>query len=95
MGGRRAYCTGRSFPGSEPQMLFPLAHKSPGILRPFRGWGQVLVLASLAVLTLVFSLFIRSMVREYTEDRVHTSAIASKNGRTGPLTAAHKAAPQA
>lgn len=76
-------------------MLIPLAHKSPDILKPFRGWGHVLVLASLAVLILVLSLFIRSMVREYAEDRAHTSAIASKNGRPGQLTAALKAAPQA
>ena len=61
------------------KMLIPLAHKSPCILRPFRGWGHVLVLASLAVLILVFSLFVRSMVREYAEDRAHTSAIASEN----------------
>jgi hypothetical protein len=69
-------------------MLIPLAHKSPGILKPFRGWGHVLVLASVAVLSLVFGLFIRSMLREYAEDRAHTSAIASKSGRTGQLTAA-------
>lgn len=55
-------------------MLITLAHKSPGILTPFRGWGQVLVLASLAILILVFSLFVRSMVREYADDRAHTSA---------------------
>lgn len=76
-------------------MLIPLADKSPGILKPFRGWGQVLVLASLAVLILVFSLFVRSMLREYAEDRAHTSAMASKNGRTGQPTAVLKAAPQA
>jgi hypothetical protein len=45
-------------------MLIPLAHKSPGILKRFRGWGHVLVLASLGVLILVFSLFIRAMLRE-------------------------------
>jgi hypothetical protein len=44
-------------------MLMPLAHKSPGIVKPFRGWGRVLVLASVAILLVVFSLFIRSMLR--------------------------------
>lgn len=76
-------------------MLIRLASKSPGIIKPFRGWGQVLVLSSLAVLIVVFSLFIRSMVRESAGDRAHTAAIASTNGLTGQLGAALEPDPRA
>ena len=67
---------------ANPKMLIPLANKLPDIVKPFRGWGRVLVLTSLAALLLVFSLFIRRMLQEYAEGRAHTSAIASQNGRT-------------
>ena len=76
-------------------MLIPLANKVSDIVKPFRGWARVLVLASLALLLLVVSLFIRRMLQEYAEGRALTSAIASENGRTGQLAAAAKAAPQA
>lgn len=62
-------------------MFIPLAHKSPDVVKRFRGWGAMLVLASLAVLILVLSLFVRWVLQEYAEDRAHTSAIVSENWR--------------